>query len=251
MDLVEHRGDGPGERHPWEVARFRFFVQVLSRARLLDPAAGILDVGAGDAWFARQLTARLPDPSRIFCWDTGYSDELLARMAASHGGLRFGRERPAGRFDVMLLLDVLEHVEDDRAFLAALARESLQPGGHALVSVPAWPALFSAHDRRLKHHRRYAPAAARALLRDAGLEVVSSGGLFHSMLLPRALQKVQERLRPESAPRHDLGSWNAPRWLTALVNAVLACDARLSLAESARGWSVPGLSWWALCRRSR
>jgi SAM-dependent methyltransferase len=247
-DLLE-RAAQPGERHPWEEVRFSFFAEVLARSGLLTPSLRVLDVGAGDAWFARQLAERLPAASRIVCWDVGYSDEVLAGIDGSEGALELVRERPGGRFDLALLLDVLEHVEDDRSFLRALVEDGLAPRGHALVSVPAWPALFSEHDRALRHHRRYAPSAARALLEDAGLEIVSSGGLFHSLVAPRALGKLRERMGA-GASRHDLSSWRAPRWITALVRGVLACDARLAVAEAALGWSVPGLSWWALCRRA-
>jgi 2-polyprenyl-3-methyl-5-hydroxy-6-metoxy-1,4-benzoquinol methylase len=248
MDLIESAVP-PQARHPWEEARLRFFGSLLRRSGVAAGAASVLDVGAGDAWVARNMRASFPANARIVCWDTGYSDALLASGDfAGSAQLEFVRERPAGPFGLVLALDVLEHVEDASAFLETLVAENLAQDGHVLVSVPAWPTLFSAHDVHLRHHRRYTPWAARALLVEAGLEVVSAGGLFHSLLLPRAVQKVRERLTRSNVPPPDLSSWRAPPSVTRLVLTTLSLDGAISRASAAMGLELPGLSWWALCR---
>lgn len=236
-------------RHPWELARSDFFQRVLAGAGLLDGTPAVLDVGAGDAWLARQLAA-VARLGTIVCWDTAYSDALLAdRDLGRAEGLRHVAARPAERFDLVLLLDVLEHVEDDAAFLRTLVDDNVAPGGHLLVSVPAWPALYSSHDARLRHHRRYTPQAARALLRGAGLELLRGAGLFHSLLPARALQLAAERLAPRRAAQGDAGSWSAPELVTSAIRAALAADASLSLVQAKLGVSLPGLSFWVLCRK--
>src|SRR5512133_602735 len=242
MDLSESR---PGSvRHPWEVARFEFFRRVLREGAVDAPGTAILDVGAGDGWFARRLAESAPGIS-ILCWDQAYGAD---RSAAAEGALRFSAQRPSEKFDAVLLLDVLEHVERDAEFLGTIVSSNLRPGGAVLFSVPAWQPLFSSHDVRLKHVRRYAPRRSREVLGGAGLEIVRSGGLFHSLLPARALQVAAERAR--LARRHrDAGEWSGSAALTRVVGTVLAWDTALSLAASARGWDVPGLSWWALCRR--
>ena len=248
MDLVE-LPDRPVTRHPWEEARFRFFHRVLERSLALDVARTVLDVGAGDAWFASQLATRRP-ALRIVCWDTGYTPELLASHALQdRAGVRLVVERPRTWFDVLLLLDVLEHVADDHGLLGTLVRENLCAGGYALISVPAWPLLFSSHDVRLRHERRYTPAAARVLVRGAGLEIVRTAGLFHSLLVPRALEVVREHLTRRTHPPPDIGQWNGSPTVTTLIRWLLEFDARLSLIQSRLPASLPGLSWWALCRK--
>lgn len=247
VDLVEFEHE-PLCRHPWEQVRQWFFTRVLERNRVLGRELAVLDVGAGDGWFSQQLAPRLAAGSRVVCWDTAYTDAHLA--GAPGDAVRFVRERPAGPFDLVLLLDVLEHVEDDRGFLAALVQDALVPGGHALVGVPAWQALFTSHDRRLRHHRRYQPGAARRLVRDAGLEVLASGGLFHAQLLPRTGQKLLEGLTGREHPPADLGHWSAPAALTSAIVTILRLDARVSLLGARMGIPLlPGLSWWALCRK--
>lgn len=240
-------------RHPWEESRSAFFRGVLQRAGLCASARCVLDVGAGDGWFADQLLADLGPEARVTCWDTGYSEDALSSLAGSlppRAG--FTQVRPDRRFDLLLLLDVLEHVEDDRGFLAQLLRENLEPGGHVLVSVPAWQWLYSEHDARLLHHRRYSPGAIRDVLRGAGLDFLLCGGLFHSLLLPRAAQKLLER-QPRGEGQAASGrppplAWRHGAMLARLVRAALALDNQLSLRLAQGGFTLPGLSYFALCR---
>ena len=130
-----------------------------------------------------------------------------------------------------------------------------------MVSVPAWEALYGPHDVALKHFRRYRPAQCRALLRAAGLEVVRDGGLFHSLLVPRALQRVSEvagslARRARSGANGDeadrpanLGEWRGGPLLSSVVTAALDADTALSAGLARRGLALPGLSYWALGRR--
>ncbi|MDB5221311.1 MAG: Methyltransferase type 12 [Myxococcaceae bacterium] len=248
MDLREAQDEG-ATRHPWEVARFQFFEEVLRGAESAhrDRSLRVLDVGSGDSWFAAALLPRLPEGSTIECWDAGYGDEDIAK---STPGITRTASKPSTRADVLLLLDVLEHVEDDRGFLDALVRENTHPGSTVLVSVPAWNALFTAHDTQLKHFRRYSPASAAALVEGAGLRIERQGGLFHSLLAPRGVSKLLEVTRAAlGLPAAPPGSaaWSGGALQTKLVSAALAVDNRASHLSARYGLQVPGLSWWALC----
>jgi len=245
MDLRERPGQDAA-RHPWETARFDFFLRVLADAQALS-ARRVLDVGSGDAWFARRLLVHLPPDARVTCWDSGYAD-LDAALAEP---MTLRAVRPASAFDLVTALDVLEHVKDDRAFLQQIVEENLAPGAHLLVSVPAWPWLYTTHDAALLHHRRYRPSDGLGLVRDVGLRVIRSGGLFAGLLVPRALRRVAESLtRPAPPAAAPPLQWNHGPRLARLVHSVLSLDGAASLWASARGRSLPGLSWWALCRKS-
>ncbi len=78
---------------------------------------------------------------------------------------------PAGeKFDAIVLMNVLEHIQDDHAVLAAL-KKFLAPGGRIVVLVPAGQWAFGANDERLGHYRRYDKGYSRKLVTGLGLEI--------------------------------------------------------------------------------
>ncbi|HEY5283664.1 MAG TPA: methyltransferase domain-containing protein [Polyangia bacterium] len=257
-EMVGHPSDRPRARHPWEQSRARFFRRQL--APYLHPGLRVLDIGAGDGYLAASFLPHLRPGGEVVCFDTGYSDEHLARFSgAAPAGLSFTRDRPASRFDGVLLLDVLEHVPDDRAFLASIVGDLLAPGGLLLANVPAYPSLFTRHDVDLGHHRRYRPGELRMLLRDAGLEIMTTAGLFHSLLPVRVAQKSSELLRGvwtrpalDMVPKHAdtaLSAWRSGRWLTRAVVGMLDVDNWLSAVCARRRITLPALSAWVLAKK--
>jgi len=108
---------------------------------------------------------------------------------------------PPGWADVVLLLDVIEHLEDDAAALA-VARRALGPGGLLVVLVPAYPWLWSAHDVALGHRRRYTAHGLRGLAERAGF-VVERVSYFNTLLFPVVtLGRAWKRLVGDAT--HDL-----------------------------------------------
>lgn len=251
MDLREMQQQ-PAPRHPWERARLHHFRRVLAE---LGPRRGEpvrhLDVGSGDAWLANSLAADGAVSGRTVAWDIGYADPDVRRKVASQAPhVVLVDEAPDEKFDVVTLLDVLEHVEDAEAFLSAVVRDNLAPDGVILISVPAWSALYSEHDRALGHFRRYNPRAAQQLLAACGLRRVRGGGLFHSLLPARAATTLGERLSrvgPKQTPLAAM-QWRAGKRVTTLVDTALRCDTAASRAFARTGLNVPGLSWWAICK---
>jgi hypothetical protein len=189
----------------------------------------------------------------VTCLDPNYREaDLRAYAAAARPGVTFTRELPDRRFDLVMLLDVIEHVADDREFLGGLVAQCLAPGGLVLVSVPAWQMLFSEHDLALKHYRRYSPGACLELLEDEGLTPIRSGGLFHSLLVARLFTVVRERFekrlgRKPAAP-DNLGAWRGGPLLSSALERALALDNALTHRLTRAGFELPGLSVWALCR---
>ncbi|MEO7427623.1 MAG: class I SAM-dependent methyltransferase [Fibrobacteria bacterium] len=259
MDLREVR-EGLAQRHPWERARARLFGELLAARRTLPAPCRILDIGAGDGFFASRLLPRLAPDSAIVCFDPNYSPSALSQLrSVASPGISYTAEPPRGAFDLLLLLDVIEHVPDDAATLTGWVKGALKPGGRALVSVPAFMSLFTAHDVALGHHRRYRLSELPSLFSRSGLNLEARGGAFHSLILPRLLAKLGEKLKgihsrplPEQAAAQaetDAGAWNGSRWLTQGVDLALRMDNGLTLALAASGTVLPGLSAWALGRK--
>ncbi|HEU5072937.1 MAG TPA: methyltransferase domain-containing protein [Polyangiaceae bacterium] len=245
MDLVE-RQRGHGVRHPWETARAEAIRKLVARLDL--PTPTVLDVGCGDGFLIAQLRAHLELRAAV-AQDVHLTPELARELAQP--GVEFVRDLDQlreRRFDLVLLLDVLEHVQEPGALLTRLSREHLTPGGRLLITVPAFQALFSEHDRALQHVRRYSRSEIAALVRDTGLAVHAAGYLFSSLLLPRAISTLRERLwPPRPQPVIGVGAWSGPPWLTRSLHQLLCADNRLCLKAQEKGLIVPGLSAWILC----
>jgi 2-polyprenyl-3-methyl-5-hydroxy-6-metoxy-1,4-benzoquinol methylase len=247
MDLLERNTANP-ERHPWETARVEA-IEALIRRLPLEPSS-VLDAGCGDGFVLKRLQRNFGFVQAI-AYDPQLTPSLIEELR--HPGVHFVRElKELGqRVDVVLLLDVLEHVERPAELLGHLATDLLATGGSVIVTVPAFPALFTQHDRDLRHFRRYTRDEIARVAAAAGLEVVDGGYLFASLLAPRAARALCERLSGPGQGRDGIGAghWRAPRWVTRMIHEVLCWDNRVCLAAQQRGLSLPGLSAWLICRR--
>jgi SAM-dependent methyltransferase len=108
------------------------------------------------------------------------------------------------RFDLVTAFDVVEHIADDVAALR-MFRRVLAPGGRLVLTVPAFPVLWSQHDDYSGHHRRYRRAGLARALHAAGGFQVDRITYFNTLLFPPALvARVAERvLRPQREERSD------------------------------------------------
>jgi hypothetical protein len=242
VDLRE-RGSGRA-RHPWEVSRSTFFRQLISDHVAVATVRTVLDAGAGDGWFAGELLGALDQSASITCWDVNYRSEDLT--APTDPRIVRTATRPPGPYELVLALDVLEHLDDDESFLA----DALVPllSGVLVVSVPAFPRLFSDHDRALEHRRRYRRRDLLAML-NRHVDVLESGMLFTSLLVPRTATVAAERLGRESKSTTGIGSWSGGPRTTNLITSALDADAAAGRSLARRGVVLPGLSVWAAGRR--
>jgi len=249
MDLREMR-DVPVQRHPWETARVKAIAKVLGAS--LHEGMSILDIGCGDSYVCGTLFDRLSD-RRITAVDINLTQEQLQRMQkadkkAAKGITYLTQLPPKGScFDLTLLLDVVEHVEEDHLFLTCIVSRHVPQGGRVMVTVPAFEKLYCGHDLFLGHHRRYRLKTVEHLARTAGLEIISSGYLFGCLLLPKLiLYKILDT--PRSS--HGIGCWNRGAAATALLVKLLHWENCLMLAAAKVGVKLPGLTAWVLCEKT-
>jgi SAM-dependent methyltransferase len=139
----------------------------------------VLEVGAGLGTITRRLVERYPDLSvvalepadNVYDGLTAFA-ALEPRVVAHQQTLAEYPLAPDGRFDAIVYLNVLEHIEDDAGELRRAA-DALRPGGALLVFGPALQWLYSELDYKAGHYRRYSLPFLRGLVTAAGLEVVS------------------------------------------------------------------------------
>lgn len=199
-DFPEQWYDAASEDHFWMEWRARVLSEHLLRVGL-DPMAALsaFDIGCGHGAVQRQLT-------RSTAWivdGCDLNDRAISRNTGHRGfTLRYNifdkspdlRER----YDIVFLLDVIEHVKDPVAFLNAAAYY-LKPTGVVVINVPSVPSLASAYDKAVGHLRRYTKSSLRRDVRDAGLETIMITYWGMSLLPLLALRKLMlSFIRPKN-----------------------------------------------------
>lgn len=170
------------EDHWWFVARRKIIDKVI-RAQVAPPdGARILEVGCGTG-------SNLSLLKRFGTVDAIEPDASARALASARGGMDVkcgllpdGVKLDDGVYDLIAMLDVLEHIPDDGATLKAL-RSKLRPGGKVLLTVPAMPWLWSAHDEAHHHKRRYTGTALAEVVKGSGYRIRYQS-YFNTMLFP-------------------------------------------------------------------
>ncbi|MEG2554917.1 MAG: class I SAM-dependent methyltransferase [Odoribacter sp.] len=254
MDLKERHEIRNLTRHPWEMSRCRVVVDLLKD--LLAEGTHVLDIGCGDLFVEEYL---LKDRSDCFfyCVDTAYSDQEVEALKGKYTQVKvyntfeaFMKENI--QIDVILLLDVVEHIKDDCGFLRDLMNHSCMTlNTRVLITVPAFQCLFSSHDHFLGHYRRYNMKKLSTLLREAGLENCECGYFYSILLLPRFFQKLKEYMIGVGDETTDLVEWKGGRKLTLFLCWIFTMDYRMNRVLNRIGVKLPGLSNYVICRKER
>jgi SAM-dependent methyltransferase len=225
--------------HWWFTARRRIVAAAIEQQVRLPAPARILEVGCGTG-------SNLALLARYGAVDAIEPDDGARALASRRSGLAIrGGLLPDGvaiedrAYDLIVLLDVLEHVDDDFGALRVL-RGKLAPGGRMLLTVPASPWMWSAHDVAHHHKRRYTARSLRGVLAGAGFRVRHLSH-FNTLLFPliagvRLLHKLTGReggddaLPPPPVNRALAALFGAERHLVARASAPFGVSL-LAIAE--------------------
>ena len=210
--------------HWWFLSRRQLVmeqVRLASADLQVDRPLRILDYGCGTGYLLRFLDA--------------YGEAVGADIPTVGGEEVRGDERPFidlsrdlsdhfDRYDLVMLLDVLEHFEDDLAGLERVVR-LIHPGGELVVTVPAYSWLWSGEDDVSGHHRRYTATRLRAVAEKTGLEVQFISYFNVLVLLPIASVIWFKKLFIHRG-RHESDVGEVTRWLNSLLTAVTGWENR-------------------------
>jgi SAM-dependent methyltransferase len=168
--------------HWWFVARRRILANVIRRVVRPPQGARVLEVGCGTGHNLRMLGAfGSVDACELDAVARGLASDRLGRPVLE-ARLPDLSMFAAESYDLIALLDVLEHVPDDLDSLKAI-RGLLKPCGALVVTVPANPWMWTAHDSAHHHFRRYTKHHLGQLFRAAGYRV-QLHSFFNTLLFP-------------------------------------------------------------------
>lgn len=214
------------DEHWWFEGRRRIIGALLEQR--LDPSRRnerrVLDIGCGTGTNLAEL-ARFGEVQ-------GVDQELAAIEVCRKRGWPVrhvsGSSLPFedASFDLITLLDVIEHVDDDQTLLTE-ARRVLAPGGLVLVTVPAYRWMWGSQDEIAHHRRRYTRRRLVVSLTRAGLEPLASS-YFNTLLFPPiAGVRLMRRLGPQPEELRSDFELNRPGVTNAVLTRTFCLEAQL------------------------
>jgi SAM-dependent methyltransferase len=240
MDLKEKTSNV--NRHPWELSRSQSIFKLIRKQQWKQFA----DIGAGDMFFTRKLS-EINSNTVVYAVDSEYESGLKSvdgiYCLNDISGL------PDASFDCLVFMDVLEHIEDDDAFLKRLL-DKLVIGGTLLITVPAMQFLFSSHDVFLNHYRRYSRKRLLTLLKNNNLTIEKCHYFYTILFFLRLVSLLKDRLMPNKN-QTGIGEWKFPQQhlLTRCIMHILNIDFFINVLLDKWRIHLPGLSVTAICRK--
>ena len=235
------------QHHPWWLARAELALAVL-RTKRLHPPARILDVGCG--WgvnlqalerggyqaagmdISRQILERIDEPRRQL-FECDLNKPFPAEAHESYDGL--------------LLLDVIEHLDDDQGALRRLS-PLVCPGGTVVVSVPALPELFSEFDSVQGHRRRYVPETVGRAFQDTGFALDRTFWWGQWMVPVLKRMRISQSRQPAAKSKEYSDYLRLPPWPLPLVMSLLF---RWEKNRALNGKLTTGTSLFAIATREK
>lgn len=227
-DLTALHEDAAGDSHPIDLASRRGAIEQIKPA-VSSTSPVILEIGCSSGFLIRELVRDFPEAVVI---GADVVKEPLFRLAEALPGvplMRFDLLRcpiPDDSVDVVVMLNVLEHIEDDSLALANVAR-ILKPGGTVVLEVPAGPLLYDSYDAELQHFRRYTASELVSKLQAQGFEISRKSHLgfllYPAFALVKLFNKWQEPRKKESVVEAQAKSSGS----SAIVRAALKLEEKL------------------------
>lgn len=184
------------DRYWWFIARRKLIVSLMEQRYPKNGDLHILDIGCGTGAMLDELTP--------FGTVTGadFSPEALnfCKERADHHSLARADVRRLpfadNSFDIVTAMDIIEHIDDDKAATAEI-RRVLKPGGRLFATVPAFQSLWSEHDEALHHYRRYTSGGLKDVLQRVGLSVEKLSYTVTTLFPPIWAYRTIARLLPK------------------------------------------------------
>jgi SAM-dependent methyltransferase len=252
MDLIE--SSNSKTRHPWELARLEVVKDIINNKNSTFEGKNILDLGCGDLFFITEFSKKNKQ-SNFYAVDTAFEKPFIEEYEKDNINLyKQLNDLPDKNliFDVIFLMDVIEHIENDYFFLNNLVNSKwVDDSTIFIITVPAYQLLFSSHDQFLKHFRRYNNSTIEKLSLSSGLQTIDKGYFFFSLLFPRIYEVILEKFFNRKTQRlgTDLTTWKYNSIITGSIKNVLLIDYKIQKILKLFGIRLPGLSNYIVCKK--
>ena len=197
----------------WHIGRRAILNSILKRC-LLKKDNFILDVGCGgggNILFLKNFGSVSGIDASVdainFCKNKGFENLIM--------GTAENIPCPNSFFDLVTAFDVLEHLEDDLIVLKEMKR-IIKPGGLMMITVPAFPFLWSPHDNYLGHRRRYRKAALLDQFVQSGLDIIESSYFIIPTVPMIILRRFLEKFFKSKVKAHSFDII-LPKWLNSIM----------------------------------
>jgi hypothetical protein len=240
MDIREKTENS--KRHPWELARYDIIKKTISKFQN-KINFNLLDLGCGDQFVLNNLAIDFPNAKHIGI-DIALSDTDIISIGEPFSNVKiynhYHDEIKGCEFDIILLLDVIEHIEDVNSFFKNITGELKVSNAYFIITVPAFNSLFSEHDHFLGHYRRYSQKSLQRELRNVGLKEIKTHYYFFSLFIARFFEKQLNKIKKRESK--GVGQWQGSTFLTVILKSILGIDYRFGNACRKIGLKLPGLS---------
>ena len=227
-------------QHPWKLSRGTC---VLNYLRYKD-FHNIADIGVNDMYYTKR--AKTFADGKIYAVDVFFSEngEIRDDIICVNNIDKL----PDNELDCIIMMDVLEHIENDKTFfdIAVDKLKNNGGGGVILITVPAWQFLFSAHDVNLQHLRRYSRKQLMSLINHNDINIEKCHYFYTSLFLARLILSKNK----DKFSGNEIG-WNysEKNVITIIIKTILDIDFWINKILDKIGIHLPGLSLFAVCRR--
>jgi hypothetical protein len=257
MDIKElqvSNGNDSKQNHPWEYARSTVVLSILKKFLKKRTRGNALDIGCGDVFFLTRFADKYPC-FELIAVDTAFNQELISEIQSKNSQycIKFLNNlhdvNGIQEADIIFLLDVLEHIEDDVRFLEDLFSQSyINPNTIIVITVPAFNYLYCNHDKWLGHYRRYSHTLLKQHIEIAGFSYIEGGYFFTSLLIPRFVQKIIEKFKKSpTITNQGIGNYKGGAILSFLYEKILLLDFYFFRLFRFLGIKTIGLSSYVIC----
>ena len=181
MDLRELENGVNPDKHWYYQSKIQPLIAYTRKLLQKVPSLTIIDIGSGSGFFAINLEKEFGDKIKKVCLvDINYTaEEIAATKGKKIEKMLYIPDRIEN--GLVILMDVLEHLEDDLGMLVNIKKNSIAGSNHFFITVPAFLSLWSNHDVALGHYRRYKIDTLNKVLNEAKYSINNTYYLYGSL----------------------------------------------------------------------